>query len=232
MTECELAGHRLDVRTMARAFADYAYAHGGTLRQYDRAGWIDRASPRDRVIAEDLGRMQVFAARVSAPGAVTLLEHDAGRLWQEMPETLDLLARPDEQLDRWLQSDCVTAAHELFEHYPRGPQKGNRPAWASKLLHLKWPGFYPILDGRIKSAYRVKAELLAQELELTSPRYPAGILAYWAAIRADLTAEGFLPALQLAVEQATAHVPHADASRRLIHLTPVRLADILTWSPS
>lgn len=232
MTEYELAGQRLDVRTMARALADYADAHGGTLRQYDRAGWSYPASPRDRVIAEDLGRMQVFAARVSPSGAVSLLEHDAGRLWQEMPETLNLLARPDQQLDRWLQSDHVTAAHELFEHYRRGPQNGNRPAWASKLLHLKWPRFYPILDGRIKSTYGARAERLAQELELTSPRYPAAILTYWAAIRADLTAEGFLDALQLAVEQATAHAHDADASQRLVHLTPVRLADILTWSPS
>jgi hypothetical protein len=212
---------------------DYAMRHGGTLRHYDRAG---QPLPRRRLreaTTEDLGRMLVFSARLRPDPAVEILDADPPGLWRAVPADLDLTANPDLQLSDWAASEPVAAARHLFEHYRRGPRRhGRRRAWASKLLHLHWPAFFPIVDSRIEAAYHHAAFGLADQLGLPAdPAYPRRsppVLAYWAAIRDDLTTPGVTDMLADAAQQAAAG-PDDDPSQLLTHLTPVRLADLVTW---
>lgn len=214
---------------------DYAIRHGGTLRHYDRAGQPpSRRRPREAT-TEDLGRMLIFAARLHPDRAVEILDADASGLWRAVPADLELTANPDLPLGDWAASEPIVAARDLFEHYRRGPgQHGRRRASASKLLHLHWPAFFPIVDSRIEAAYRHAASGLADQLGLPAdPAYPRRIppvLAYWAAIRDDLTTPGVTDMLADAAQQA-ATGSDDDPSQLLTHLTPVRLADLVTWSP-
>jgi hypothetical protein len=226
-----LAGRTLDVSEMAQELRNYAHNHSATLRQYDRAGTEHQASRRDEVTADDLGRMVVFSARLSPDGAVDLLEHDPGPdAWNALPGDLDITADPARPLDEWLASREVQAADALFQHYRRGRGTGNRRAWASKRLHLKWPRFFPIVDSRIVMAYAERASALARENELGSRRRQAPIRAYWAAIRVDLVAEGTIEALTEAAREAAKDADSSDPALLLQHLSAVRLADILTWA--
>jgi hypothetical protein len=71
----------------------------------------------------------------------------------------------------------------LYSHFTDGAPHGIAMAKISKVLHVKRPAAYPILDKRITSIYRDAATQATR-------RYPQRGYrrAYWAAIRDDLIA--------------------------------------------
>jgi hypothetical protein len=89
----------------------------------------------------------------------------------------------------------------------------------SKVLHIKRPAAYPILDTQVEARYRDAAERAAKA-------YPAlgQKRMYWAAIRADLIANTESGALGLLRERLK-----SSELERYTQLTDLRLLDILTW---
>lgn len=226
----ELANRELSISEMAHSMRAYAQQHAATLRHYDRLGEQAPSSPQSMVIAEDLGRMNVFAARLSATGAADLLEHrPKPDMWSALPQNLDLAAAPEQPSDVWAASPDCRAALALFDHFRRGPRSGDRMAWASKLLHLKWPRFFPIVDAQVRDKYRGKALSMMKQFELGSGRSRPTVLAYWAAIRSDLVADGAIDELAHAAAVAADGADESDPANALRNLSPVRLADILVW---
>jgi hypothetical protein len=109
----------------------------------------------------------------------------------------------------------------LYNHFSDGAPRGIGMAKISKVLHVKRPAAYPILDRRITSIYRDAAAQAAR-------RYPQRGYrrANWAAIRDDLianTESGALEALRAAVDDAL------GTDRKLTSVTDLRLLDMLTW---
>jgi hypothetical protein len=90
-----------------------------------------------------------------------------------------------------------------------------------KVLHLKRPHLYPILDSQLRRTYRTKAKLAGAQLARHGqPSRPA----YWAAIRDDLLANA------LALRQLRDQLVEDPELERLAGLSDLRLLDILAWS--
>lgn len=200
-----------------------------TVRLYDHGP----PSPHDKVVPDELGRMVVFGARLTFAGGVDMLEHHPARHLWDLPIDAALL---DSEAD--VGGDLYAKMLRLYRHFAHGPTgTARRPAWASKLLHRKWPDLFPILDSRVIAYYEDAAQAAARRRSTT------GAL-YWAAIREDLIANGAArrgeghPAGSLfallrerlgeiagACDEETRR--HVD---RVLALSDVRLHDMAVWS--
>lgn len=110
----------------------------------------------------------------------------------------------------------------FYNHFRRDAPRRVAGAKISKVLHLKRPDLFPILDSRLVRVYRDQAKQHAGI-------YPS--LDYkrmfWAAIRADLVSTTESGAL---AQVRTALASHkAEHARKLADVSDLRLLDILTW---
>jgi hypothetical protein len=108
----------------------------------------------------------------------------------------------------------------LYDHFAKAKPKGVNVAKISKVLHLKRPAQFPILDSRLVKTYRKPA---ARAAATYANRVYKQM--YWAAIRSDLerSADG-LTALR---SRMAAHP--AKKVQALQAVSDLRLHDILTW---
>ena len=207
-----------------------------TVRIYD----LGAPSPRDKVTTDDIGRMVVFGARLDYERAVRYFDGLVAPAWASKSDnTMKLHAQPNLADDDWLRSDRVTQAYELFRSI-NGPS--THYAQTSKLLHLKWPAFYPIVDSRLREAYGRRTVDLFNEhrhqLGHTRSLRRWGrvdIRVYWLAFRHDLLGNresGALAALRAAIKNHPI-VTKADRAHRanLLQVLDLRLLDMLAWSP-
>jgi hypothetical protein len=217
----------LPIDSVAERIA-HAYPRA-TVKLYDHGP----PAPRDRVVPDELGRMLIFGARLTFVGAVDLLEHQPPpHLW-DVPWDAALL-----DVDADVGGGLYKKMLQLYRHLAHGP-KGNarRPALASKLLHRKWPDFFPVLDSRVVAYYSDAAQAAARR------RSRSGAL-YSAAIRNDLLANGAArrgqkhPAgsifsslrdrlMEIAAASSDETRRHVD---RVLALSDVRLHDMAVWS--
>ncbi|WP_233625135.1 DUF6308 family protein [Actinoplanes sp. ATCC 53533] len=94
----------------------------------------------------------------------------------------------------------------------------------SKVLHLKRPHLFPILDSRVTRAYRKPAEEAAALHPGRGHRRM-----YWAAVRNDVVAPANASAL--ASLRGLLRGDADERVRQVAQLSDVRLLDILTWQP-
>jgi hypothetical protein len=102
--------------------------------------------------------------------------------------------------------------------------RGVRVAKLHKVLHVKRPGLYPILDKRVRNLYRDHAlEWVGKlaRLRVTIKDSPP----YWAAIRDDLVFNG----PQLHEYRQAFSASDDEKTMLLAQLTNVRLQDIVAW---
>lgn len=206
-----------------------------TVKLYD----LGDRSPRDKVTTDDIGRMVVFAARLDYKRAVRYLDGPLAPAWpSKSDKSMKLEADPGLADDEWLGSDRVTQAYDLFRSING---TGTHYAQTSKLLHLKWPAFYPIVDSRLRETFgNTILELFndnRRQLEQKRPLKRWGrvdVRAYWLAFRHDLIdnqERGALAALRAAIEshpvETKADREHRDNLGRVLDL---RLLDMLAWS--
>jgi len=107
----------------------------------------------------------------------------------------------------------------LYDHFAGTAPKGVNMAKISKVLHLKRPTQFPILDSRLARIYREAATRAATYESRGNRRM------YWAAIRSDLerSADGL-------TELRTRMAAHpAMRVQALQAVSDVRLHDMLTW---
>lgn len=94
-----------------------------------------------------------------------------------------------------------------------------------KILHLKRPGLYPILDERVKSLYRSRAAEWTDRLSHLGGITLADSPPYWAAFREDLVRNFDV----LRTFQAQMAEDQEEAVRTVAKLTCLRLQDIIAW---
>lgn len=117
---------------------------------------------------------------------------------------------------------------DLYWHFAERAPKGVNVGKISKVLHLKMPHLYPILDRRVVDAYRPLARALRGHYPQLNRRRRT-----WLAVRDDLLAARSTGALELLRGRLrgfeSADKSEQEKVRRLDQLTDVRLLDILVW---
>ncbi|OBH51295.1 DUF6308 family protein [Mycobacterium sp. E2479] len=182
-----------------------------TLLRYDLPG---RGDP-NTLNRDDVTRTRAVSSRISEAETNWFLDRAKDAPW---PSTeADDLRQADPSVIDGPYDQLVT----FYNHFSDGAPRGIGIAKISKVLHVKRPAAYPILDKRITSIYRDAAAQAAR-------RYPQRGYrrANWAAIRDDLianTESGALEVLRVALDDAV------ESGARLTSLTDLRLLDILTW---
>lgn len=207
-----------------------------TVRYYDLGDGRIGRSPTDRITADDIGRATVFAARIAADRAAAFLDTPVElELDDELP---DLEAAAETPADEWITSEPITAAYRLFRSV-NSDSYGY--AQSSKLLHLKWPSFFPIVDSRLREVYGCQATCLHNDyrwllgLGRSLRRWGrVDVRVYWLLFRTDLIANrrsGALADLREAM-RTYEDVPESrrDHRDRLAEIDDLRLLDMVAWS--
>lgn len=197
---------------------DYARSYPRTIREYDLG---QRGDP-GHLTPEEAWRSRVINSRLTGNERDKLVARAAEPdcPWGDVPENADLAAA-----DPTVPGEVFDAAARLYWYFtwPEGIP-GVRVAKVHKILHLKRPKFYPILDDRLRELYRDRASEWVGELarlEVTIEDSPP----YWAAIRQDLLCnqaqlDGYRHELVADGDEAVAP---------MVQLTNLRLQDIVAW---
>ncbi|MGW5300704.1 DUF6308 family protein [Rhodococcus aetherivorans] len=185
-----------------------------TVAGYDLPG----PGPVDAITADDIARTHKVRSRISHAQRDWFLRTAVGAPWAAVPADARLV-----DADPNVSGDLYDGAEALYEHFRTAAPRQVGVAKISKVLHLKRPGLFPILDAKVMAVYRMQARAAAA-------RYPhrGRRAVFWAAIRDDLCANldsGALPLFRSRLAQSeTEHVC------RIAGLTDVRLLDLLTWA--
>jgi hypothetical protein len=201
-----VAGHELTGDQALDAVEDYP---AGTIRWYDLGG----SEIQDGVFLDDLGRLAIINADLSGDDAAAFLDAGPHAPWGLVAADATL-----EDADPEIDGSAYDAASRLYAYFRDIPNVG--PAKASKLLHLKRPSLYPILDQYVLRLYRG----LARQAAAASKRQDKEL--YWAAIRKDLIASK--PGLQQL--RGKLKIGETEHSRRAAALGDLRLFDICAWT--
>ena len=94
-----------------------------------------------------------------------------------------------------------------------------------KILHLKRPGLYPILDDRIKGLYEPSAAIWPERLHYLEGLTAADSPPYWAAFREDLVRNHD----PLEAYRSRLTEDDNEIVRLMAKLTRLRLQDIIAW---
>jgi Family of unknown function (DUF6308) len=179
---------------------------------YDLAG---PGNP-DALSPEEVARTRVISSRVSHQEAAWFVERAALAPWSAVSEHA-CLADADPMVDGGAYDDALT----LYNYFAAAAPVQVGSSKLHKVLHLKRPHLYPILDSQLRHTYRAKARMVGAQL---APCGQHSRHAYWAAIREDLLANA------LALRQLRKQFVEDAQLRVLAPLSDVRLLDILTWS--
>lgn len=196
------------------AVLEYVKRHHGTVVAYDLA---DRGDP-DVLCLEDVIRTRIIASRISNEEAEWFVQTGIDAPWASVAEDFDL-SRADA-----LGSDVYDAMDALYGHFYAQRPKSVSVGKIHKVLHVKRPSLYPILDSRLRQLYRPAAREAARQLATRSERWKGIREHYWEAIRLDLISNE--EALQnLRSELRNSGEPGSLA----VGLTNLRLLDLVTW---
>lgn len=192
----------------------YAREHSGTVERYD----LGKPGDPDVVSGDEVVRTRLINSRIGRRNREHFLRISAETtaLLAAIPVTAHL-----RDADPAATGGLYDQALSVFDKYPTA---GVRLGKVSKVLHLKRPHLFPILDSRVVSAYREVAEKAAA-------RYPGRGYRrmYWAAVRDDVVAPANVAALASLRDLLRGHTD--ERAGRLAGLSDVRLLDILTWQP-
>ncbi|UGQ60500.1 DUF6308 family protein (plasmid) [Rhodococcus pyridinivorans] len=206
-----IAGRSIDIDTaVAKAHAYPAV----TVARYDLPG----PGPAAVITADEIARTYKVRSRVSHAQRDWFIRSAVDAPWAAVPIEAQLV-----DADPNISGGLYDRAEALYDHFRTAAPRHVEVAKISKVLHLKRPGLFPILDSKVMAFYRLQARAAAA-------RYPhRGRRAmFWTAIRDDVCTNldsGALPMLRRRLAQS-----ETDQVRRLATLTDVRLLDVLTWA--
>ena len=201
-----IAGRPVDGKKMVRQYPRK------TLARFDLLG----PGNSDVLTREEVTRTQSIHSRIDAQEVKWFVERAENAPWMQADAVL-VDADPSKNDGIYKRMD------DLYRHFREPSRRGVNAAKVSKVLHVKRPGLYPILDSQLLKVYRVAATEQARQFpELGAKRL------YWAAIRADVltNASGLVELREwLAVGD--------EQLQPMSLVSDVRLLDICTWrSPS
>lgn len=207
----QLAGDLvLETETAAALLAGYPPE---TLDAYDAGP----SSGLDCVGPAEIGRLIVIEP-LSQAVARSLVKAATDAPWHLVPVDARLA-------DADPEGDLYWRAAELYGHFTRFHGVGD--AIASKLLHLKRPAFFPILDALIRDAYDRGARAAYEQGKRCRHQLPHADRLYWAAIRADLVRPS--NNLALATLRNALALGGESHEQRLARESDVRLIDMIVW---
>jgi Family of unknown function (DUF6308) len=191
----------------------YAGGHSQTVRRYDLGG-----SGPGPVTTADIVRTRLINSRIGDSEGRHLVRAAAAStaLLEAIPPNADL-RDADPAVSGGLYDQALTVFDGLL-----APKI--RLSKVSKVLHLKRPALFPILDSRIVRVYRQQAATAAVRYRKYGRTYRR---MYWAAIRDDVVAPENVAAL--AALRAALHQDADEGVRLVGELSDLRLLDILTW---
>ena len=204
-----------EISDAVAAAAEYVRGHIGPIRQYDLRGQGDSNElTRDEVV-----RTRAIASRISEEEADWFVGTAKTAPWADVAPDLDLRV-----CDAAVDDAEYDAAEALYMHF-----FGQRPKSVSigkvhKVLHIKRPRLYPILDARLRQLYLPAARDAATHLKQRSKRWAGTREHYWEAIRLDLVRNAEAIGVLRAQLDRAGGDPSVAAS-----LTDLRLLDLLTW---
>jgi hypothetical protein len=196
----------------------YAGLYAGTVLGYD----LRRPGDPNVLTPDDAWSSRIIGSRLTSRERDELVSRAAepGCPWRDVREDADLA-----EADPGAVGGDFDSAADLYWYFTSPDRiRGVRVAKVHKVLHVKRPGLYPVLDKRVRNLYRDTARPWVDQLarlRVTIKDSPP----YWASIRDDLVFNG----------------PQLDAYRRelagcederavlLAQLTNLRLQDIVAW---
>jgi hypothetical protein len=190
----------------------------------DARGW---PAPSDGLTVTDIGRVAFLDAEINGTDAARLLDASRdvpagpGGLWDAVPHWATL-----EMADPASVPGLYDDALALYEHFHK--VRGIGPAKASKLLHLKRPALYPIVDTKVMDLYRATGAPAAAAKSNPRSKDRGWKEVFWDVIRNDLiTNRRCLYELhQLLVAAGTG----GDEKAALLgRLGPLRLLGAILW---
>lgn len=126
------------------------------------------------------------------------------------------------------QEGLFAEMSDLYWHFAERAPKGVSTAKISKVLYMKYPRLYPILDTHLMKAYVPKIEDLKVDFPALGRRRKV-----WVAVRAELLEAretGALSELRMKLREFDSDDKQEQQTvRQLDRLTDLRLLDILVW---
>lgn len=196
----------------------YAHNHSRTIRDYDLGG---RGDP-NQLTVDGTWRSRIINSRLTRSECGELVSRAAEPdcPWRDVQINMDL-----SNVDPSVQGGDLDKAASLYWFFT-WPERihGVRAAKVHKILHIKRPAFYPILDGRVRELYQDSAEswiqvlgYLGVSIEDSPP--------YWAAIGQDLKCNG----AQIDMYRQELAVDEDKGVALMAQLTNLSLQDIVAW---
>jgi len=184
-----------------------------TLQHYD----LGPSSGDNRIGPAEIGRLIVIEP-LPQQVALSLLAASSDASWWLVPNDTRIEDADPEGQVYW-------DAARLFAHFDDLPYVGT--AITSKLLHLKRPGFFPILDSIVRDLYDDAARYAYDSSPRAQSERPNECRLYWAAIREDLRLDGNREALRMIRSRLSSGKP--TMGTQLASLSAVRLIDMIVW---
>jgi hypothetical protein len=191
------------------AVSAFHYYYPDTVARYDLPGPGDPFT----LTRDEVTRTRVVNSRISNVHADWFVERGQTAPWPPVDANLY-------NADPALQGGIYDQMDDCYRHFwidvPRGVNMGK----ISKVLHIKRPNAFPILDSEVQKFYGLAARRQAVKYpDRKSKRM------FWAAVRDDLiinTESGALAELRDTLSRS-------PALQAYTKLTDLRLLDILTW---
>jgi hypothetical protein len=203
------------VRTLDEALAVLERYPRKTPAAFDYPG----AGEPEKLTTQEVIRTRKISSRISNKEVTYFVETSATAPWISAAADLGN-ADPDGTL--------FAAMTELYWHFAQSSPKGVSFAKISKVLHLKQPGLFPILDSHIARSYSPAAKMLRTDFPHFGWRRRT-----WLAIRNDLLtarSSGALNELRHRLRSYESHDVNKQHEFRLLDgLTDLRLMDVLVW---
>ena len=212
-----VAGSTLSMAEAEHRLLEYAARHGETLRWYDYGGDPDAGiRPSDGIALEDLGRLALIDTELTGRDAAALLgEITRGVDW-------GIIGRDERLEDAVYGGELQHRMREMWSQVRR-PNIAN--AKVSKLLHMKRPHMFPILDKQVRQLYWERAREVGAEYPMPAGQHVQRL--FLEAIRQDVVASSD------ALDQLRAgFAGETGPAGWLAGLTTLRVFDILAWRPA
>lgn len=198
-------------RSIAECVAELRQYPGRTIIRYDLPGPGDPTT----LTRDEVARTRAVYSRISEQQLVWFVERATSAPWP--PTDADLRhAEPN------FRNGLYDQLEAFYRHFENGAPSRVARSKISKVLHIKRPAAFPILDSKVTDVYLTHAERAVERY----PRLKYRKAAYWVAIRDDLitnTESGALAELRAALGNA------GTLGANLHLITDLRLLDMLTW---
>lgn len=195
----------------------YARNYPRTIRDYDFGA---RGDPQVLTEAE-AWRSRIINSRLTRSECDQVVRRALSAPWVSVPVDADLVDADPSEPGRLFAN--ATRLYWSFTWPERIP--GVAVAKVHKILHLKRPGLYPILDERVKRLYRPCAAEWTSRLSHLGGATLADSPPYWSAFRDDLVRNCDV----LRAYQAQMGEDEDGVVRTMAKLTCLRLQDIIAW---